>query len=147
MAGNPLSLRNLTRFDFSAEKMAAFNAGWDAMEQSYKDRYGEKWQEMMDADFERRNEIARRQWVNERIYVFGRICMFPSEKHSDRAIAEFDARLREVYGSQYEELVQDRVIRDPRVAELLIQEALHTGEWEVLPDSLQAEYHKRAGDT
>ena len=33
----PLSLKNLTRFDFSREKMAAFNAAWAAREQAYKD--------------------------------------------------------------------------------------------------------------
>lgn len=146
MAGNPLSLRNLTRFDFSAEKMAAFNAEWDAMEQSYKDRYGEKWQEMMDADFEKRNSMIHRMFINTRIYEIGHLSLFPAERHSDEDLAEFDARLHEVYGDQYDELVASRTRCDPRVGELLIQEALRTGDWEALPEALQHEYHKRAGD-
>ena len=62
MAEHPLSLKNLTRFDFSREKMAAFNAAWAAREQAYKDKYGDKWQEQMDADYER--DRCTRHFVN-----------------------------------------------------------------------------------
>ena len=108
MVEHPLSLKNLTRFDFSREKMAAFNAEWAAREQAYKDKYGDKWQEQMDADFDNRNALFWRQHMNTRIYEIGRIYLFPSERYSEKKRAEFDARLREVYGDQYDEFFINR---------------------------------------
>ena len=143
MAKHPLSLKNLTRFDFSREKMAAFNAAWAAREQAYKDKYGDKWQEQMDADYERNQDIERRRWFNTRIYNIGQLRIFPTDRFTPADEADFERRLHEVYGDQYDTLISDRVRRDPRVAELLIQEAIRTGKWDVLPDELQPAYHER----
>lgn len=143
MAEHPLRLKNLTRFDFSREKMAAFNAAWAAREQAYKDKYGDKWQEQMDADYERNQDIERRRWFNTRIYNIGQLRIFPTDRFTPADEADFERRLHEVYGDQYDTLISDRVRRDPRVAELLIQEAIRTGKWDVLPDELQPAYHER----
>ena len=143
MAEHPLSLKNLTRFDFSREKMAAFNAAWAAREQAYKDKYGDKWQEQMDADYERDRCIRWRRWVNGRIYTIGQLRIFPTDRFSPEKEAYFEQRLHEVYGDQYDALISHRIRKDPRVAELLIQDAIRTGEWELLPDELHPAYHER----
>lgn len=123
--------------------MAAFNAAWAAREQAYKDKYGDKWQEQMDADYERNQDIERRRWFNTRIYNIGQLRIFPTDRFTPADEADFERRLHEVYGDQYDTLISDRVRRDPRVAELLIQEAIRTGKWDVLPDELQPAYHER----
>lgn len=146
MSDNPLSLENLTMPDFSPERFAEHRARMDAEKREYQAKYGDQWQEKMWDDRDREAEIAHRKGVNERIYYSGRVYYLPGDRFTEEDEKEFDKRLHEVYGDQYDALIHDRERFDPRVAELLIQEAIRTGEWAVLPDALQAEYHKRVGD-
>lgn len=54
------------------------------------------------------------------------------------------ARMRELYGNRYEELVKhERMSRE--IGKLLVDDAIRTGKWRELPDALQAEYHERSG--
>lgn len=143
MADENLSLSCLTTFDFSPEKVDAHLAKMEVVRQSYRDLYGEKWREIYYADREREQDLINRKYINGKIYSTGLVSCCPGDRISDRERDEFDARLRAVYGDQYDEIKANRVDFDPRVAELLIQEALRTGEWEVLPDELQSLYHER----
>lgn len=68
------------------------------------------------------------------------VCCEPCAYHD--ILREYYAREKEIYGDQHDELMNHEP-DDPRVNELLIQDALRTGYWRELPKSLQAEYHKR----
>lgn len=146
MSGNNMSLKNLTMFDFSEEKLAAHGAKVEAEIQEYKAKYGEDWEEYWHAANVRKQDIVRRRVLNRKIYDTGRLAESRYDRWPESMQKAFDLRLREVYGDQYDVLVSDRVDRDPRVAELLIQDALRTGEWEALPEELLDAYHKRVGD-
>ena len=53
--------------------------------------------------------------------------------------------MQELYGDDYDEL-RSYKNADPRVVELLLDDAVRTGKWKELPDELQPEYHKRVGN-
>lgn len=146
MSVNPMSLENLAMPDFSSERFAEHRARMDAEKREYQAKYGDQWQEHLRADREKAQQIIVEKSINSRIYATGT----PRYMRTDRVLPGeeeiFDARLHELYGDQYDELTTKRERCDPRVAELLLQEALRTGRWEVLPDILQSEYHERAGD-
>lgn len=50
MPENNMSLKNLTMFDFSDEKIVTHCAVVNAEMQAYKDKYGEDWYEHWSAD-------------------------------------------------------------------------------------------------
>lgn len=141
-----MSLENLTMFDFSDEAWHAFQARIAARDHEYKDKYGDKWKEKLDEDRQKEQESSHRKYINESIYGLGRLWQDAHYKPTQRELDEFDARLHEVYGDQYDTLVQSRIDLDPRVAELLIQDALRTGRGDELPDMLQDEYNRRKGN-
>lgn len=58
---------------------------------------------------------------------------------------EQNLRMMELFGDEYE-ILKNRGPRDSRVAELLVEDAVRTGEWKELPDELQVLYHERVGD-
>lgn len=144
MTHEELSLENLTPSDLSPSLLKWTMARQNSCKLSYYEKYGrEEGDRRFCMDAIERNRSTIRRSVNTRIYFTGEV-NDPFNPEATRAEEEeFEARLREVYGDQYDELVLHRVKRDPRVAELLIQEAMRTGVWEELPKELQPEYRKR----
>ena len=52
-----------------------------------------------------------------------------------------ETRMRELYGSQYDELRQ-HLARDERVVELLLADAVKIGKWRELPEELLSDHRK-----
>lgn len=132
-------------FDFSDEKVAAHGAKIEAEIQTYKDKYGDGWYEHWHGNNVRKQTIIRMRLLNCKIYDTGRLTDSRYECWPESIRAAFDRRLREVYGEQYDTLIVDRVDRDPRVAELLVQDAICTGYWEALPEELAQAYREQIG--
>lgn len=149
MSGNNMSLKNLTMFDFSDEKFAAYGAKVEAEIQEYKAKYGEDWYEHWSMDNARKREIKQaadmKLFVNGRMYDYGCLQCSRHERFPQSFHDAFDQRAHEVYGDEYDELCANPVQRNPRVAELLIQDALRTGDWQSLPEELIPIYHERVG--
>lgn len=51
----------------------------------------------------------------------------------------YEQRMRELYGDDYDDLV-DHARGDKRVVQLLLDDAVRTGKWKELPDELQGMY-------
>lgn len=113
----------------------------------YQRKYGDNWRQRwledcgVPVDYD-----GDMKFINTSIY-YG-ICASRSSTNSD-TIRLFDekqtARWHELYGDCYDELLRHKA-GDPRVVELLLQDALRTGKWKELPDELQDEYRRRAGN-
>lgn len=116
----------------------------------YKDKYGDNW--FMEYCYgegilEREKPDYNRDMkhVNTAIYygywVGGsgngpRVMLLPKMQED---------RMHELFGDKHEEL-QNHPMRDSRIAELLIADAIKTGKWKEFPDELQDEYHKRISE-
>lgn len=146
MTRSDVSLDKITLFPFDTAKMDAFAVQLAAKEQDYKDKYGDQWQAKYLDDAARKYQTSRNKYINGLIYYIGKLTVSFVDDTTPEERAMFDQRLHAVYGEQYDELIENRTAWDPRVGELLIQEAIQTGTWEELPDQLQAEYHKRIGE-
>lgn len=151
MLGHDMSLKNLAVFDFSEEKLAAHGARVEAEIQAYKAKYGEDWEEYWSMDNARKREIKQaadmKLFMNCRMYDYGQLRAGRCERLPEPFYARFDRRAHEVYGDRYDELCGNPVPRNPIVAELLIQDALRTGDRDALPEELRDEYDKRTGQS
>lgn len=145
MANDELSLKNLTPFQITPEMVKASMQAVEDQKAAYIAKYGkEEGEKRYFEDWIKNNEIEIEKSTNTRMYTMGRVSFSMFARIPQYAINEFDKRCRELYGDRYDEIVNDPIPNDPRIAELLIQEALQTGRWEVLPDELVDEYWKRA---
>lgn len=146
MPNNEFSLENLTQPGLSPDQIQAAFTEFDALEQSYKNKYGpEEGERQFYAALDKDNERLIRKDINERIYCTGQVTDFFNRTTSPADKRRFKARRRELYGAMYDTLMRERVMYDPRVAELLIQDAIKTGAWDELPDDLQPVYWARVG--
>lgn len=147
MPDNELSLKNLTLFVFTPEAVHAAQDAVKNAKQQFQDVYGEEEGEKKFYEaVAKADHIAIMKRVNTRIYRSGRFTDMPGQHIPAVMQARFDKRLKEVYGEQYDALMRSRTYNDPRVAELLIQDALRTGNWQMLPDMLLDEYRRRSED-
>lgn len=149
MKPSELNLENLTMFDLEGPeadaRFAAVQAEIAAEKQAYQAKYGDEWRKYYYAP-KPEDDILERKCVNETIYKYGLSYPFMGDVYWRRTHGLRIARLRELFGDQYNEVVSTHTKNDSRVGEQLIQEALRTGEWRVLPDDLLDEYQKRGGD-
>lgn len=144
MADNPYSLKNLDSYISSQEMIRKAMAKVETAKQAYRDKYGaEEGERRYRADRADASRKAIRRMVNERIYLFGANSEFLNRFSCDASRKRYEDRFRALCGDQYDEIAAYRTEEDPRVAELMIQEALQTGVWDELPDVLQVEYWKR----
>ena len=144
MANDELSLKNLTPFPITPEMVKASLKAVQDQKAAYIAKYGkEEGERRYYADIEHNDDIELDKTINTNMYHMGRMS-FSMSTHIPKYILDmFDDRRREVYGVQYDEIINSPIPNDPRIAELLIQEAIQTGNWEVLPDELIDEYRKR----
>lgn len=90
-------------------------------------------------------EESDRQFINEVIYEGGTVQIMGRFRHSQKTYNEMlELRMHELYGVRYDELRRHSE-GDRRVCELLLEEAMRTGQWKVLPEVLWQEYHERMG--
>lgn len=143
---DPLDLRNLWTPDFDTSEVHTALAAYEAEQQRFRELYGDRGEAMFSAELRRRGEVKKRKWLNCLIYGIGHYPYDATARVTDTERMELDMRLREVYGDQYETIKNNRVECDPRVAELLVSEAIRKGSCEELPDELIAMYHERVGD-
>ena len=140
-----LPLENLTMMEVSTEEIRAALTAVQARRESYHTVYGyEEGERRYRADTKREQDIDFEKDTNVALYEMGRISFTTSALIPDYVHEMFDQRRHELYGEQYDEIVSHPVMKDPRVAELLLQEALRTGEWFVLPDELVSVYGERS---
>lgn len=158
---NGLSLSQLDIFPegFGSEEEAMERLRKSEVEQEeYKAKYGKDWLDYYDRDHGIIHESdddfdydRALKLMNDGIFnaYYPRIASYSIPGGPDdwmnRVRCGMPKRLMEIYGDRYMELAFHKP-NDPRVNELLIQDALKTGKWKELPDCLQAEYHRRAGD-
>lgn len=140
-----LDLRNLWIPDFDVPEACARRVAREAEQKQFKEKYGERWKDAYFAELKRRDAIEHRKGINCLVYGTGYYPYDGIVRITDKARMELDMRLREVYGDQYEVIKNNRVDRDPRVAELLVAEAIRKGSSEELPDALLKMYHERIG--
>ena len=74
-------------------------------------------------------EESDRQFINEVIYEGGTVQIMGRFRHSQKTYNE----------------IRRHSEGDRRVCELLLEEAMRTGQWKVLPEVLWQEYHERMG--
>lgn len=132
---------------FPPERIIAALDHVRSVRQAYRDKYGveegdRRYSEMRTEE----NMRLIRKDINERIYCTGKARDFFNPIPSELDEQRFEARLREVYGDRYDYFTRERVMYDPRVAELLIADAMKTGAWYELPDDLQEVYWQRIKD-
>lgn len=145
---HPLDLKNLTVPFGSSKQVDECFARVEAKKQAYREKYGDAWEKALLEDRERENRIMRDKMLNSMLYSTGELgySQHDINRWPEATRERFEKRRHEVYGDQYDELMSSRSKPEPRVGELLIQEALRTGYWEALPDCLVAEYRRRVGD-
>lgn len=144
MTDNPYSLKNLLPYGPSPEMIREAMAELEAAKQVYRDKYGdEEGERRYYADQDEADRKVVRRSINERIYAFGTNSEFLNTFPCDSVKKNYDDRFRALCGDQYDEIAVYRTEEDPRIAELMIQEALQTGVWDELPRSLQPEYWRR----
>ena len=101
----------------------------------YKAKYGDAWSERYlqdccgDDDYS-----ADMHTVNSAI-------LYGTSLIGTRFFDMQETRMRELYGSQYDELRQ-HLARDERVIELLLADAVKTGRWRELPEELLSDYYR-----
>lgn len=131
-----LSLDGLTMPDLS--RGGAVHAIKNSAEREigeYKAKYGDAWSERYlqdccgDDDYS-----ADMHTVNSAI-------LYGTSLIGTRFFDMQETRMRELYGSQYDELRQ-HLARDERVVELLLADAVKTGEWRELPEELLSDHRK-----
>lgn len=140
-----LDLSGLTSFPITQEACDAAHEKVEAEIASFKAKYGDGWYKAwfehccgLDLGYDRAMKL-----MNEAAYYSGYISISGDCSVIRRETEKFDKRLHDLYGDRYDELIRTHEHCDPRVGELLITEALHTGRWKELPDELQGEYKRR----
>lgn len=118
----------------------------DAQMAEYKRKYGADWFRRYARDMNGTPDYdSAMKRVNTCIYRGAYLEVSGIGERASRLRRLMRERPRELYGDRYDEL-ERHPYGDPRVAELLLQDAIRTGKWKELPDELQSEYHRRVGD-
>ena len=140
-----LSLSGLTSFALDANAVSEFSRENDSRLVEYCRLYGkrEAMLRVLREDGFLPDYDSRAKYANECIYAGS----WPSYTDGAGPVGykeQFERRLRDLYGSRYDEL-KHHEYADPRVADILIEDAIRTGRWKELPDDLQPDYHARVG--
>lgn len=138
-----LDLGGLTMPEFDFDRVKQIRLQREAEQAEYKKKYGDTWHDKWWADKNPKPDYDQfLKSINTSIYEgrFMRL-MGVGEEVAKRQKQVWD-RMHEIYGNQYNKL-EVHAPGDPRVIELLLQDALKTGKWNELPDCLQTEYHKQ----
>lgn len=147
VSDDELGLSRIPFPEFDKEAMARAMAETDARTAEYKTKYGDDWLKHYASDIaaenDERHRISNARLMNGAIYDGTWLRVSSDYRATMELRAKQDARMHELYGDRYDEL-REHGPDDPRVAELLLEEALRTGDWKVLPEELHEEYHKRA---
>lgn len=143
-----LSLSRLARFSMDAVEIQAIRKRNAAVREAYKKKYGDSWRKIYNQDKGRLVDNSYdidMKFVNSCIYHGSRPGISDDGEMLKRVLIMWQSRMQELYGSDYDELRYHRNA-DPRVVELLLDDAMRTGKWKELPDELQPECHKRASN-
>lgn len=108
----------------------------------YKARYGDRWFEHWDEDRGDAGDWDPDMYLFNCMILYGTVAGCSNKRESDG----LDARMRDLYGDEYESLKQHGSW-DKHVADLLIADAIKTGKWRELPKELWPEYRERIGST
>lgn len=146
------AMLNLTDLEsgviFDKCRMNAILAEQKTEQLEFQKKYGDVWKTYWlddalhrhDADYDVFMKI-----VNTAIYYGERVRISGINRIAEKQRLRAEERMREVYGSEYEELKQHDS-GDVRVVSLLLQDALRTKRWKELPDCLHDSYHRLVGD-
>lgn len=144
---NSLSLSGLTEFDLDFDSLDRIKSEDEQKQQMYKDKYGDDWfmeycygEGIFDRDEDCYDSYMK--GINTAIYYGCWSSVSGNSKYVMLVPKMQEDRMHELYGDKYEEL-KNHPAADPRIIELLINDAIKTGKWRELPDELQEEYHKR----
>lgn len=138
-----LDLNNLTSMLVDSDVVRERIQKGREQKQTYQKKYGNDWwnyyarDEGYIVDYD-----DMMKSINDAIYC-GRLSGFsgtPKLLYERRKLQE--ERLQELFSGQYD-LCNLPKPKDPEVADILINDAIKTGKWEELPDSLQSLYHKK----
>lgn len=138
-----LNLGQLTEFQFAPGTIKAVCAETEREKAEFKAKYGADWKKKwMHHVCHQHDYDDRLKAFNMFIYQSGVMHVLGNGAAPRQIMTAFEQRCREVYGDEYE-VLKRHDYADPRVVELLLQDALRTGKWKALPDELQEEYHRR----
>ena len=141
-----LSLSGLTMPVVTHERVQAAVDASNKLVAECKEKYGDDWRrhfyEAMGVvgldDFDFDLEV-----INHAIYTGGRPNTTSDDGSYRQALwSRLKERERELYGDFYDELIHHDYA-DPRVVELLLQDAVATGRWRELPGELHEAYLTR----
>lgn len=141
--GESSGLKGLTTYSFDGCDIKGAFLRYQQRVAAYKQKYGDGWQEKYNANYSRSVDYdVDLKSLNEAVYA-GQ-CPLVSDSGVFRMSVGYDRRMREIYGTRYDEL-KDHVYKDSEVARLLVEDAVKTGKWKELPDELQDSYFTLVG--
>ena len=146
MNKNPLDLNGLTMddIDFSGVREALEKD--KQMEAEYQRKYGDDWWEHYIADTDPDYDIDLDECsVNRAIFGGYRLLIMGHPAAVARKEKLYWTKLKRLFGPFYKRYV-DHKANDPKVNKALIKDALKSGKWRELPEELQDEYHRLAGE-
>lgn len=141
------SLSGLIRVPIDREAAKARLIANMKKKEEYKKKYGDGWWEVYKRDcgyYHDGSYDRNMKFVNSCIYHGS--CPDSTDPIDLMELRRmWRERMHVLYGGAYDELERHKNA-DPRVVELLLQDAIKTGKWKELPNELQAEYRRWAGD-
>ena len=146
MNKNPLDLNGLTMddIDFSGAREGLERA--KQMQKKYQEKYGDDWWEHYFEDTNPRHDVDwDEETINEAIYNGHRLCISGDPIWMVKMEKRYWDKMKRLFGPFYKEYVRHGH-NDPKVSKALLKDALKSGKWKELPEELQEEYHKMAGD-
>lgn len=152
--GKPVKTQELSLSGLTMPVDVTFDAGaamdrYACLEAEYREKYGASWWEFYKRDVLHvvvSDYDVDMYIINSAIYHGTSPGISTSSPGVYREFHEkLESRRRALYGDDYDTLRYHRD-KDDKVAKLLLDDALKTGMWKELPDELQDEYHRLAGD-
>lgn len=116
------------------------------MEKEYQDKYGDDWWEHYLSDTNPYHNIdLDEKSINEAIHGGYRLCITAHPAVIKRLDDKYWEKMRRLFGRFYKRYVEHEP-NNPKVNKALVKDALKSGKWKELPEELQEEYHRLAGD-
>lgn len=139
-----LDLNRLTMDDIDFSHLPEITAELDRVEKECKEKHGDNWWEhylratdpYYDVDLDERT-------INRSIYEGHEPCITGLDVVQIQTL--YYAKMKRLFGPFYKRYVNHKR-GDPKINKALIKDALKSGKWKELPECLQGEYHKLAGE-